>query len=929
MDATISVWDTYTNYELFKLRGHRKGIFSLSYNPDYRLLVSCGFDHDAMVWSPFVRSLVFRLKGHHASLIGCHCVENSPEIITADIEGVFKLWDVRNFQCVQSFSPSEGAAKSGKKVPTRLSCFFQTNLPSKNHMQKESDSRIFGGSKKLYIFDQRRVVHEATTDLTGIFWIAWNDESSVFLTASERNLIIWDGLLGSCTQRHFDICEDEITAVCLDDRKRKIVIGDVHGRINVYNPANGMLMKSCQDDVHETVVSLQYVNATRRFVAGYSNGLMRIYDESALDDCPLVRNFEEFNRHPELIDLKYSDVDNSVLSLGSSSSYVRMWDLTVGKCELEINAADSSEAISAISFLGEKKIIITSDTRGNCIFWGSRTSRWQGKRLGGFLNHTSYMCALEPKLKKKNDDEKDAPRRAFPSETEAEMIVYPEKYTGAPDNIAAYQEALNNLIHKEATESEISWGRIAGASTFAYDSDSKNFYTGNDLGVLRKYSIKELMEVIEFVENSMNDDDNEDVPSNILFARAVSSFSSRDYTAALHPVFDAAVDYIFPDVYRSTPALPNRGISFCWHVQAHEERILTVKCISHGILTGSSDRMVRMWSFEGVPIGELLQNIPVGVRNSNWKMELDVVEIMDKEDAELNEIMQRVQELAQSDDLPDIKNMDFSGLEPGAQSAEFSRSELRQRIEKSSDILGLVFPIDKETDNSSNGGSSVISAMSSVVSNASLGQVSLKKGIMEALMEVKSMEASEKSERDPLTYAQERRQAQKMMAIAEKFDGKTGTSLPSIKKRITEKGKPKEMTDEEKDDMSIASMLSGSQQSKAENEKGAGETMPAIFKNVKDTEKLARTLNATQSLERLTLPTPETIKHKNFVQKKCEKFNSFNILEKCLQQNDSSSKLSTEEKKELLQKRQNFRNFRSFSQEMPLTSIEEKETSNA
>ena len=49
MDAHIAVWDTYTHQELFKLKGHRKGIFGLSYNPDFRLLVSCGFDHDAMV----------------------------------------------------------------------------------------------------------------------------------------------------------------------------------------------------------------------------------------------------------------------------------------------------------------------------------------------------------------------------------------------------------------------------------------------------------------------------------------------------------------------------------------------------------------------------------------------------------------------------------------------------------------------------------------------------------------------------------------------------------------------------------------------------------------------------------------------------------------------------------------------------------------
>ena len=68
--------------------------------------------------------------------------------------------------------------------------------------------------------------------------------------------------------RHPDICGSEISACCLDDRMRKIVIGDVLGRINVFNPQNGALMKSCQDDVHTAVVALAYVaeNDTRRYV---------------------------------------------------------------------------------------------------------------------------------------------------------------------------------------------------------------------------------------------------------------------------------------------------------------------------------------------------------------------------------------------------------------------------------------------------------------------------------------------------------------------------------------------------------------------------------------------------------------------------------------------------------------------------------------
>ena len=154
------------------------------------------FLYELQVWSPFVKSLVYKLKGHHASLIGCQCIEDSPEIITADKEGIFKVWDVRNFQCVQSFCLSELADRATKKASMHLNCFFHTTLPSRNSLQKELDARIYCASKKVMCFDQTRIVHEPTTDLTGVFWLAWNEESSVFLTASEKNLIVWDGLLG-------------------------------------------------------------------------------------------------------------------------------------------------------------------------------------------------------------------------------------------------------------------------------------------------------------------------------------------------------------------------------------------------------------------------------------------------------------------------------------------------------------------------------------------------------------------------------------------------------------------------------------------------------------------------------------------------------------------------------------------------------------
>lgn len=197
LDKTVNVWDSYTNARILQLHGHKKGVLDMTYSPDYRLLFSCGFEHDACIWSPFVNSLVYRLKGHHASLVGIQAIEDTPEIITADISGVFKLWDVRNYQCVQTFMTN--LTGSDTKDSSKLCCFFQTSLPPRWVQQKEDDSRIYAASKMLFSFDQARVVHDATTDFSAVNWIGWSATHTLFFTASENNIIVWDALIGSKT----------------------------------------------------------------------------------------------------------------------------------------------------------------------------------------------------------------------------------------------------------------------------------------------------------------------------------------------------------------------------------------------------------------------------------------------------------------------------------------------------------------------------------------------------------------------------------------------------------------------------------------------------------------------------------------------------------------------------------------------------------
>lgn len=55
-----------------------------------------------------MKERIFLLRGHNHPLIGVKCLPGTPQVITADINGMVKIWDVRNFLCMQTINvPTE------------------------------------------------------------------------------------------------------------------------------------------------------------------------------------------------------------------------------------------------------------------------------------------------------------------------------------------------------------------------------------------------------------------------------------------------------------------------------------------------------------------------------------------------------------------------------------------------------------------------------------------------------------------------------------------------------------------------------------------------------------------------------------------------------------------------------------------------------
>jgi WD40 repeat protein len=79
----VRLWDVRSGRLKSTLLGHRKGVRSLAYAPQYKMLLSAGFDYDINLWSPFLK----RSTSHDVArafadaivtaLSWCHCCTQS------------------------------------------------------------------------------------------------------------------------------------------------------------------------------------------------------------------------------------------------------------------------------------------------------------------------------------------------------------------------------------------------------------------------------------------------------------------------------------------------------------------------------------------------------------------------------------------------------------------------------------------------------------------------------------------------------------------------------------------------------------------------------------------------------------------------------------------------------------------------------------
>lgn len=237
----------------------KRAICSFAYCAAHAAVATCGIERCIHWWSLSIEDPIATLYGHAAAVVSLACDEANHQLISLDVEGNVRVWDVRRLACVQILEAIEGEPVSlMMHDPLQQSLILAHTFPSSNpsifvNHKSAKGARgegASGGSSSPRPRDQTLLGAVASPALSLVLSV---DEGS--------NVRSWHCADGSACFR-FQLRDreamaapqgrgeqgsggEQASAVAFDHSGRRLLVGRQDGKVRVYNFSSGQCLAEC------------------------------------------------------------------------------------------------------------------------------------------------------------------------------------------------------------------------------------------------------------------------------------------------------------------------------------------------------------------------------------------------------------------------------------------------------------------------------------------------------------------------------------------------------------------------------------------------------------------------------------------------------------------------------------------------------------
>ena len=330
-NGTIILWDPMLkDYRKYYI-DQNTGIYQLIFNDKTNLLFSCGFDHSIFIYDPYIdSSAIYKLEGHNWSINSIAL--NLDELISIDILGTIKIWDLNTFKCFQTINLIENFLdKKSNNLQKQDEKFFENNRKKKissnlKMIYLNKVKKIMTYGDKLMLFEGDLNKNPNLTDDNLIIGCFYMHSKLSLICVCIKKLKIWNILNGK-VKKNFVVFNEESNTeiICFtnDKKYKKIFLGDNTGKISCINLFTGITIKKFYTKEEKDIINLNFSNKNNYLIAQNSNKMF-IFNDNDLTTNELLKEIEL-----QIMNIKTIYIDDLInsLVLGLNNGKVKFMEL--------------------------------------------------------------------------------------------------------------------------------------------------------------------------------------------------------------------------------------------------------------------------------------------------------------------------------------------------------------------------------------------------------------------------------------------------------------------------------------------------------------------------------------------------------------------------------------------------------------------------
>ena len=161
---------------------------------------------------------------------------------------------------------------------------------------------------------------------------------AAFALVTGTDMKMWNASDGSSTRVIRDICGCEISQMVIDNLQRKLIVGNVHGEIIVYNFLNCLEMKRTKP--HRAPVSAIIYGCEDKVIVSASwDRSIYVHDDESRDTCELLRSVRV--AHAQDITAMAFSHHLTLIVTGDIFGNIKLWDFQFMTPEGEMHKGGS------------------------------------------------------------------------------------------------------------------------------------------------------------------------------------------------------------------------------------------------------------------------------------------------------------------------------------------------------------------------------------------------------------------------------------------------------------------------------------------------------------------------------------------------------------------------------------------------------------